>query len=133
MTHAERLTVPTQGNGHVIDINDKVKQVVAKSRVHEGIVCACVIGSTAALTTTEAEPGLLNHDLSAFYERLAPADGDYKHEETWHDDNGHSHVSASALGPSVTVPIVDGRMTLGTWQQIVLLAVSYTHLTLPTN
>ena len=121
MTHAERIRVATRGNSDVIDINEQVKQVVAKSRVREGIVCVFAVGSTAAVTTTEAEPGLLTHDLKAFYDKLAPADVYYKHEETWHDDNGHAHVRASALGPSVTIPIVDGRLTLGTWQQIVVL------------
>jgi secondary thiamine-phosphate synthase enzyme len=121
MTHAERIHVATRGNSHVVDINDQVKQVVANSRIRDGIVCVFAVGSTAAVTTTEAEPGLLNHDLKAFYDKLAPEDTYYKHEETWHDDNGHAHVRASALGPSVTVPIVDGRLTLGTWQQIVVL------------
>jgi secondary thiamine-phosphate synthase enzyme len=121
MTHSERIQIATQGNSHVIDINEHVKEVVANSRIHSGIACVFVVGSTGAVTTTEAEPGLLNHDLTAFYERVAPQDMYYKHEETWHDDNGHSHVRASALGPSLTVPIVDGRLTLGTWQQIVVL------------
>jgi secondary thiamine-phosphate synthase enzyme len=121
MTHAERLHVPTRGNAHVVDINEQVKHVVANSRIREGMVCIFAVGSTAAITTTEAEPGLLNHDLKAFYDRAAPQDICYKHEETWHDDNGHAHVRASVLGPSITVPIVDGRLTLGTWQQIVVL------------
>jgi secondary thiamine-phosphate synthase enzyme len=80
-----------------------------------------VVGSTAAITTTEYEPGLVNHDIKAAFEKIAPANGRYEHEETWHDDNGHSHVRASLLGPSLTVPIVDGKLTLGTWQQIVLI------------
>ncbi|MBU0616188.1 MAG: secondary thiamine-phosphate synthase enzyme YjbQ [Planctomycetes bacterium] len=121
MTHTERIQIATQGNSHVIDINDHVKEVVGNSRIHSGIACVFVVGSTGAVTTTEAEPGLLNHDLKAFYEKIAPQDVYYKHEETWHDDNGHAHVRASALGPSLTVPIVDGRLTLGTWQQIVVL------------
>ncbi len=121
MTHAERIHVATRGNSHVVDINEQVKQAVANSRIRDGIVCVFAVGSTAAVTTTEAEPGLLNHDLKAFYDKLAPEDTYYKHEETWHDDNGHAHVRASALGPSVTIPIVDGRLTLGTWQQIVVL------------
>ncbi len=79
------------------------------------------VGSTAGITTTEFEPGLVNNDLEALFERLAPEDGRYLHEETWHDDNGHSHVRASLLGASLTIPVIDGRMPLGTWQQIVLL------------
>ncbi len=121
MTHTQRIQVATQGNSQVIDINEQIKEVVDNSRIHSGIVCVFVVGSTGAITTTESEPGLLNHDLKAFFEKIAPRDIYYKHEETWHDDNGHAHVRASALGPSITVPIIDGRMTLGTWQQIVVI------------
>ncbi len=121
MTYADRVQVQTQGNAHVIDITDQVAGVLAASGVRSGILCTFVVGSTAGITTTEAEPGLLTHDLRAFYDRVAPDDLYYKHEETWHDDNGHAHVRASALGPSLAVPVIDGRMTLGTWQQIVLL------------
>jgi len=120
-THTQRIEVATRGNTDVIDINERVLHVVRESGVRNGLACVFVVGSTAAITTTEAEPGLLTHDLKAFYEKLAPAGAYYKHEETWHDDNGHAHVRASSLGPSLTVPIVDGRLTLGTWQQIVLL------------
>ena len=80
-----------------------------------------VVGSTAAITTIEFEPGLVNEDIDRAMEKIAPADGRYLHEETWHDDNGHAHVRASLVGPSLSVPIVDGQMTLGTWQQIVLI------------
>jgi secondary thiamine-phosphate synthase enzyme len=121
MTHSGRFQVGTQGNTDVIDITDDVARIAAQSGVRQGLLVVFVVGSTAGITTTEAEPGLLTHDLKAFYDRIAPAGQYYKHEETWHDDNGHAHVRASALGPSLTVPIVDGRMTLGTWQQIVLL------------
>ena len=121
MTHAGRFPVATRGDTHVVDVTDDVNRVLAASGIREGIVVVFVVGSTAAITTTEAEPGLMNHDLRAFYERIAPQDARYEHEETWHDDNGHAHVRASALGPSITVPVVDGRMPLGTWQQIVLL------------
>ena len=121
MTHAGRFQVRTHGDTHVLDITGQVAQVLSDSGVREGILVAFVGGSTAGITTTEAEPGLLTHDLKAFFDRIAPADLYYKHEETWHDDNGHAHVRASLLGPSISVPVVDGRMTLGTWQQIVLL------------
>ena len=121
MTHAGRFQVRTHGDTHVLDITGQVAQVLADSGVREGILVAFVVGSTAGITTTEAEPGLLTHDLKAFFDRIAPADAYYKHEETWHDDNGHAHIRASLLGPSITVPVVDSRMTLGTWQQIVLL------------
>jgi secondary thiamine-phosphate synthase enzyme len=121
MTHAGRFQVATRGGTHVVDITDEVSRVLADSGARNGVLVAFVVGSTAAITTTEAEPGLLNHDLKAFFERLAPEDQYYKHEETWGDDNGHAHVRASAVGPSLAVPIVDGRLPLGTWQQIVLL------------
>ncbi len=121
MVVTQRIEIDTQGHAHVIDINAQVTDAVAHSGVRNGIVCVFVVGSTAGITTTEAEPGLLNHDLRALFERIAPQDAVYRHEQTWHDDNGHSHVRASLLGPSVTVPLIDGRLTLGTWQQIVLI------------
>lgn len=121
MTHAGRFQVRTQGHTEVLDITAEVARAVAASGIRQGVLVVFVVGSTAGITTTEAEPGLLQHDLKAFYERIAPAGEHYAHEATWHDDNGHAHVRASALGPSLTVPIVDGRMPLGTWQQIVLL------------
>lgn len=121
MTHAGRFQVATHGDTHVLDITEEVSRIVSTSGIREGLLVVFVVGSTAGITTTEAEPGLLTHDLKAFFERIAPQHDRYEHEETWHDDNGHAHVRASALGPSVTVPVVDGRMTLGTWQQIVLI------------
>lgn len=121
MTHCGRFEIRSRGNTHVLDITEEVTRIVGESGVRDGIVVVFAVGSTAGITTTEAEPGLLTHDLAAFYERIAPQDQYYKHEATWHDDNGHSHVRASLLGPSLTVPVVDGRLTLGTWQQIVLL------------
>jgi secondary thiamine-phosphate synthase enzyme len=121
MTYSNRIQVNTRGNAHVLDITAEVQHVLSNARVRDGILCACVVGSTAGLTTTEAEPGLLTHDLEALFDRIAPDDLYYKHEETWHDDNGHSHVRASLLGPSLAIPVVDGSLTLGTWQQIVLL------------
>jgi len=94
---------------------------VAQWGVSEGTVTIFNVGSTAGITTTEYEPGLVNYDISAAFEKIAPTNGRYEHEETWHDDNGHSHVRASLLGPSLSVPVVDGRLTLGTWQQIILV------------
>ena len=88
--------------------------------VDEGSVLLFVSGSTAGLTTVEYEPGLLR-DVPAFFERIIPQDAHYHHEDTWHDGNGHSHVRASLLGPSLVVPFEEGRLTLGTWQQVVFL------------
>ncbi|MFH1748693.1 MAG: secondary thiamine-phosphate synthase enzyme YjbQ [Planctomycetota bacterium] len=121
MTHSGRFQIATRGNTHVLDITDEVVGVLTESGIRDGLLVVFVVGSTAAITTTEAEPGLLNHDLKAFCERIAPERERYAHEETWHDDNGHAHVRASALGPSIAVPVVEGRMPLGTWQQIILL------------
>ena len=113
--------ISTHGNSQVVNITDQVARCVESGRIASGTATAFVIGSTAGITTTEFEPGLANHDLKALFERLAPEDGRYLHEETWHDDNGHSHVRASLLGPSLTVPFVNRQLQLGTWQQIVLL------------
>ncbi len=121
MIHTARIQIATQGHSHVLDITAQVTHALRETHIQSGLVTVFVVGSTAGLTTTEAEPGLLNHDLKAFFERIAPENERYRHEETWHDDNGHSHVRASALGPSLTIPLVDGRLTLGTWQQIILI------------
>ncbi len=121
MIKTEELTIRTRKDCEVINITDQVARVVSESGIDNGVVTIFNVGSTAGITTTEFEPGLVNHDLKAGFERLAPQSARYEHEETWHDDNGHSHVRASFLGPSLTVPIVSGQMTLGTWQQIVLI------------
>ncbi len=117
----EEIQVATRGNNHVIDITAEVARAVGGSGVHDGVVTVFHVGSTGGITTTEFEPGLAEHDIEAAFEKIAPADGRYVHEQTWHDDNGHSHVRASLLGPSLSVPFVAGRLTLGTWQQIILV------------
>ncbi len=121
MVKTEKLNVRTQGSNHVVNITDEVAEAISKSGITDGVVTVFNVGSTAGITTTEFEPGLVNYDLETAFEKIAPANARYEHEETWHDDNGHAHVRASLLGPSMSVPIVDGRMTLGTWQQIVLI------------
>ena len=113
--------IETQGDSQVLNLTDHIVQFVNAGRISEGLVTVFVIGSTAGITTTEFEPGLVKHDLKAAFENLAPQDARYRHEETWHDDNGHSHVRASMLGPSLTVPLVNRKLQLGTWQQIVLI------------
>jgi len=113
-----RLT--TREEGEIQDITRPVQVRVDESGVKNGTVTIFVPGSTGAVTTIEYEPGLLR-DLPAALERLAPKGIDYEHERMWHDGNGHSHVRASVIGPSLTVPIADGQLTLGTWQQIVFL------------
>ncbi len=121
MVKTQQIQVETHGNTHVIDITGQVAAAVAGSGLAAGVVTLFHVGSTAGITTTEYEPGLVNHDLKAAFERLAPEDGAYEHENTWGDDNGHAHVRASLLGPSLSVPFVEGRLTLGTWQQIILV------------
>jgi secondary thiamine-phosphate synthase enzyme len=116
-----RIRVESQGHTQVLDITPKVRARLGDGKIRNGTVTLFVVGSTAALTTTEFEPGLANHDLRAAYERIAPEGGIYRHHETWGDDNGHSHVRAGLTGPSLVVPLVDGEMPLGTWQQIVLI------------
>lgn len=116
-----QFEIDTRGNNHVLNVTEQVAQCLGSGDIASGTATVFVIGSTAGITTTEFEPGLVNHDLKAAMEKIAPENGRYLHEETWHDDNGHAHVRASLLGPSLTVPFVDRRLQLGTWQQIVLL------------
>jgi len=105
---------------NISDITRQVRELVESSGISDGLVCIFCPGSTGALTTIEHEPGLLQ-DLPAALERLAPRDARYLHEERWHDGNGHSHIRASILGPSLTIPVIDAHMSLGTWQQIVFV------------
>ena len=116
----DRVHVSTRGDDHMLDLTAQVQALVRKHHFRHGQALVFVPGSTAGLTTVEYEPGLLK-DLPAAFERLAPRGLRYHHEETWHDGNGHSHVRASLLGPSLTVPFEDGALLLGTWQQIVLV------------
>jgi len=116
----DSIAIATRGNSEMLDITGDVQEVVRRHAFREGQALVFVSGSTAGLTTVEFEPGL-QRDLPAAFERIAPRDLRYQHEETWHDDNGHSHVRASLLGPSLVVPFKDGRLLLGTWQQVVLI------------
>ena len=121
MVKTEEITIKTRGNCDVINLTSQVQQAVDKSGIKDGAVIVFNIGSTAGITTTEYEPGLVNFDIAATFEKIAPANARYEHEETWHDDNGHAHIQATLLGPSLSVPIIDGKLTLGTWQQIILV------------
>ena len=115
-----KLTQKTQGFCDIIDITAKVRDVIEKENIQRGQATLFVSGSTAALTTIENESGLVQ-DLKEFVEKLIPSDRRYHHDARWQDDNGFSHLRASLLGPSLQIPIEDGRLLLGTWQQIVLL------------
>jgi secondary thiamine-phosphate synthase enzyme len=110
----------TPGNGDIVDITEGVWSVVRTAGVDRGIVTVFVTGSTAAVTTMEHEPGGV-HDLQALLDRLIPARGDYEHNRLNHDTNAHAHLRAAVIGPSETIPLVDGRLALGTWQQLVLI------------
>ncbi len=121
MVKTEKLAIKTKGNCDVVNITEQVEEALSRSNIRNGTITLFNIGSTASITTTEFEPGLVNHDIRALFEKIAPENARYEHEQTWHDDNGHSHVRASLLGPSLSVPVVDGRLTLGTWQQIILV------------
>lgn len=118
--HATGLSLATRGDGHIIDVTADVQRVIDEAGIGEGQVCAFVRGSTAAITTMEYEPGGVQ-DLRLMLERLIPTHGDYEHNRLNHDTNSHAHQRASLVGPSVTVPVIDGRLALGTWQQIVLV------------
>lgn len=120
-TSAHTITRETEGEVDILDLTDEVQRTVRESGVQTGQCTLMVTGSTAALTTLEYEPGLVNHDIAAAMERLAPRNGTYEHEKTWNDDNGHSHVRASTIGPSLALPVVEGSVPLGTWQQVVLV------------
>ncbi len=116
----ETLSLKTRKELDVVNVTDQVQSVVRKSGLKEGMATVFLPGSTAAITTTEYEPGVFT-DLPMALERIAPRDAEYAHHLTWGDDNGRSHVRASILGPSLSVPFRDSRLLLGTWQQIVLV------------
>lgn len=120
MIQTRRIRFDTRGNGHVIDISSEVAHELAQVGLQNGTVTLFTPSSTSALTTIEYESGAV-HDLQQLFERVAPADIDYRHNLRWGDGNGHAHVRHALLGPSLTIPFVDGRMTLGTWQQIVFV------------
>jgi secondary thiamine-phosphate synthase enzyme len=120
MTFQREIAVQTAGHRDMKDISGEVGRLVNGSGIRLGTAHVFVVGSTAAVGAIELEPGLA-HDLPALFDRLVPPSRDYGHEQAWHDGNGHSHLQATWLGPSITVPIADGKLVLGTWQQLFLL------------
>jgi secondary thiamine-phosphate synthase enzyme len=118
--HTGQLRFSTEGDGDVIDLTEGVQSVLESAGVESGIVSVFVPGSTAAVTAMEYEPGGVQ-DLRAALDRLVPAEGDYAHNRLNHDTNSHAHIRAAIVGPSETVPVRDGRLELGTWQQLVLV------------
>lgn len=120
MVSSKSITFSTNGNDDMIDITDRVEQKLKESKINSGVVTIFIPGSTGALTTIEYESGLIA-DLQEILNRMVPRKKSYKHNLKWHDDNGHSHIRASLIGPSVTVPFNNKSLTLGTWQQIIFI------------
>lgn len=120
MVKTKTISLNTKGNTDIMDITDKVADIIKDSEIKSGIVTVFVPGSTGGLTTVEYEPGLIK-DLKDIFEEMFPYKKNWAHNATWGDGNGASHIRASFLGPSITIPFVDGEMTLGTWQQIIFI------------
>lgn len=118
--YSDQINIKTDGEVDIIDITGEIQNSIDKSKLRDGIICIFVPGSTGTLTTIEYEPGLMK-DLPQALEKIAPKGIYYNHHETWHDDNGHSHVRASLMGPSITVPFRNKKLIHGTWQQIVFV------------
>jgi secondary thiamine-phosphate synthase enzyme len=120
MVKTDEISFKTRGNGDIIDLTGAISEKVANSGIENGIVTVFTPSATSALTTIEYEPGLLA-DLPEFFEKLIPSGVSYHHDQTWHDGNGYAHLRAALVGPDITVPFVDGKLQLGTWQQVVFL------------
>ena len=118
--YTEYIHVSSLGRRDVVNLNPGIKDIIEKSEISDGTVTVFVPGSTAAITTLEYEPGL-KKDINYFLDKLIPYNHGYFHHETWNDDNGSSHVQAAIIGPSESVPMVDGKLCLGRWQQVVLI------------
>jgi secondary thiamine-phosphate synthase enzyme len=117
MVFQEQLSIASSGHGDMHDLTEQVAAIVTRSKIRAGVVHIFNVGSTAAIGTIEFEPGL-QRDLPELLDRLMPPSRQYGHEQTWHDGNGHSHLQATVLGPALTVPVGQGKLLLGTWQQI---------------
>lgn len=120
MTHQASIALATREHGDMHDITARVQEIVGQSRIKTGIAHVFAVGSTAAVGAIEFEPGL-QRDLPQTLDRLMPPSRNYGHEQAWNDGNGHSHLQATLLGPSLTVPVTSGKLVLGTWQQIIHL------------
>ena len=118
--HSGLLRMDTPGDGHIVNITLGVESVLRTANVERGLLNVFATGSTVAITTMEYEPGGV-HDLQALLDRLIPPGGDYEHNVRNHDTNAHAHLRAAVIGPSETIPVAEGRLALGTWQQIVLI------------
>ena len=116
----KKIKLATKGFNHIIDITPTLHEYIESTKLSDGNILVFVPGSTGGLTTIEYEPGLLR-DIPEMFEKVAPMDTRYHHDDTWHDGNGYAHVRSALLGPSITIPIENGRMQLGTWQQVVFI------------
>jgi len=117
MAHQDTIRLHTSGHRDMHNITAQVEEIVARSRVRTGTAHVFNVGSTAMVGTIEYEPGL-KEDLPAILDKLIPPSRQYGHEQAWHDGNGHSHLQATLMGPSITIPVADGKLVLGTWQQV---------------
>ncbi len=120
MVRSDTLKLETKGFGDTIDITDKVREILIKSGIKNGLITVFCPGSTGTITTIEYESGVIR-DLKNALERLVPSDIPYEHDYKWHDGNGFSHVRAAMMKPSLTIPFIEGELTLGTWQQVVFI------------
>ncbi|MBI4244392.1 MAG: YjbQ family protein [Planctomycetes bacterium] len=120
MISTHTIQINTQGNTDVINLTGEIQDIISQTKSNDGSCLVSVIGSTASITTIEYEPGL-KKDIRNILDKLIPDNSDYHHHDTWGDDNGHSHLRASIMGPSIIIPFVNKRLCLGTWQQIVIV------------
>ncbi len=118
--HMATITIDLGAGPDIRDVTAELNGLVAAAGIRDGVLSASVVGSTGSLTTIEYEPGVIE-DLKRAVSRLAPPGDDYAHEQAWHDGNGHSHVQAALLGPSIQIAVREGRLLLGTWQQVVVI------------
>lgn len=119
-TYGEKIVLSTKGFSHIVNITQEIQKIVSNSQIASGIVCISAIGSTASITTIEYEPALVE-DMRELLEKIAPSTMITRHSRTWGDDNGFSHLRASLMGPSITIPFTNSKLILGTWQQIVVI------------
>ena len=120
MVHGEEFTIKTKGYSDIKNVTGEVAEIIGASKISDGIVTVHVVGSTASVSTTEFEPAL-NEDIRDLLERFVSSTQESRHSQTWGDDNGFSHMRATVMGPSITVPIAKGTLVLGTWQQIIVI------------
>lgn len=120
MIVSKRIQFQTEGHGQILDITDRVSATLRGSGLRSGLVTLFTPSSTSALTTTEYESGTI-YDIQQLFDRIAPPDLEYRHNQRWGDGNGHAHARHALLGPSLTIPVIEGQMTLGTWQQIIFV------------